>query len=100
VTYNDKRSSLLRFGIGYGHKRFYITGTDLYCESRLDKKFVGRIGSSFIQQLRNSKKCVRAQSDFMLKKVLPYFDFIIISIEIMHHLFVFDGKKHSETRNL
>ena len=41
----------------------------------------------------------------MLKKVLPYFgqdyeDFIIISIEIMHDLFVFDGKKHSETRNL
>ena len=41
----------------------------------------------------------------MLKQVLPYFgydyeDFIIISIEIMHHLFVFDGKKHSETRNL
>jgi len=66
---------------------------------------VGPIGSSFIKQLRNSKKCVRAQSDLMLKKVLPYFkedyvDFIIISIEIMHHLFVFDGKKHSETRNL
>jgi hypothetical protein len=66
---------------------------------------VGRIGSSLIQQLKNSKKCVGAQSDLMLKQVLPYFgydyeDFIIISIEIMHHLFVFDGKKHSETRNL
>jgi hypothetical protein len=59
--------------------------------------FMGRNGSSFIKQLRNSKKCVRAQSDLMLKKVIPYFgldylDFIIILIEIMHHLFVFDEK--------
>ncbi len=27
---------------------------------------------SFIKQLRNSKNCVRAQSDLMLKKVLPF----------------------------
>jgi hypothetical protein len=70
----------------------------------MGQKFVGQIGSSFIKQLRNSKKCVRAQSDLMLKKVLPYFnqdylDFITISIEIMHHLSFSDEKKYSETRN-
>ena len=64
----------------------------------MGQKFVGQIGSSFIKQLRNSKLCVRAQSDLMLKKVLPYFkedyvDFIIISIEIMHHLAFSDEKE-------
>ncbi len=34
----------------------------------MGQKFMGKIGSSYIKQLRNSKRCVRAQSDLMEKK--------------------------------
>jgi hypothetical protein len=34
----------------------------------MGQKYMGRMGRSSIKQLRNSKECVRAQSDLMLKK--------------------------------
>jgi hypothetical protein len=55
----------------------------------MGQTFVGRIGSSFIKQLRN----VQDLSDLMLIKALPYFGLGTTYLFLMKN-------KYSKTRNL